>query len=182
MNASYADATMSVAAGLLAVRLVLGLGLASHGAQKLFGWFGGHGLEGTGGFFESLGFRPGTLFAGMAGLGELGGGLLVATGLLGPIGPALAILVMAVAMLAVHRPNGFFASENGVELPLLYAAGALGLAATGPGALSLDALLGLGGAWTPAATWIAVAGAVAAALGNLALRQPAGSAGQAAGS
>src|ERR1700730_4389884 len=64
-------------AGLLLARLIVGFGLSAHGAQKLFGWFGGHGLKGTGGFFESVGFRPGVLFALAAGLGELGGGLLM---------------------------------------------------------------------------------------------------------
>ncbi|HKK28675.1 MAG TPA: DoxX family protein [Gemmatimonadota bacterium] len=173
------DSTI-LALGLLAVRLILGLGLASHGAQKLFGWFGGYGLEGTGGFFESLGFRPGRMFAGLAGLGELGGGLLTALGFLGPVGPGLMILVMLVAMLAVHRPNGFFASEEGIELPLLYAAGALGLAVTGPGPVSLDAAFGLEGLSTPTASWIAIAAAVVLALGNVALRRPAGDAGEAA--
>ena len=77
-------------AGLVVARVVLGLLMASHGAQKLFGWFGGYGIAGTGGFLESLGFRPGRLFARTAGLGEFGGGLLVALGLFGPVGPALA--------------------------------------------------------------------------------------------
>src|SRR5690242_16864534 len=78
-------------AGLLIARLIVGFGLSAHGAQKLFGWFGGHGLKGTGGFFESLGFRPGVLFALAAGLGELGGGLFTAAGFLGPLGPPSAL-------------------------------------------------------------------------------------------
>ena len=73
--------------GLLVARMVLGLLIAAHGAQKLFGWFGGYGLAGTGGFFEQLGFRPGRFFAATAGTTEVVGGLLVAFGLLGPIGP-----------------------------------------------------------------------------------------------
>lgn len=173
MMTLHSAATPGLDFGLLAVRLIVGLGLAAHGAQKLFGWFGGYGLEGTGGFFESLGFRPGKGFAALAGLAELGGGLLTALGFLGPIGPALVVLVMLVAILAVHRPNGFFASENGIELPLLYAAGAVGLAVTGPGAISLDAALGLGGLWSESAAWISIGVAVLAALGNLALRRPA---------
>jgi putative oxidoreductase len=72
-------------AGILIARLIVGLAIAAHGAQKLFGWFGGHGLKGTAGFFESLGFRPGIFFALAAGLGELGGGLLTAAGFLGPV-------------------------------------------------------------------------------------------------
>ncbi len=92
--------------GLLAGRLVLGLLLAGHGAQKLFGWFGGHGLAGTGAFFESLGFRPGRAFAAAAALSELGGGLLIALGFLGPVGPALIVAVMIVAALTVHWGHG----------------------------------------------------------------------------
>jgi hypothetical protein len=80
---------------LFIARLILGLGLAAHGAQKLFGWLGGYGIKGTGGFFESLGFFPGPLFALAAGLGELGSGLLTAVGLLSPVGPGLIIVVIA---------------------------------------------------------------------------------------
>jgi putative oxidoreductase len=159
--------------GILIARLILGLGLAAHGAQKLFGWFGGHGLAGTGGFMESLGFRPGRQFALAAGLGEFGGGLLTAAGLLGPVGPAAMIAVMVVAMLTVHRGHGFFAEGNGVELPLLYATGALALAFAGPGAYSLDRLLGIAPFAGPAATWTLLLLAVAAGAANLALRRPA---------
>ncbi|HJR53007.1 MAG TPA: DoxX family membrane protein, partial [Gemmatimonadota bacterium] len=94
-----------MSAALLILRLVLGLGLAAHGAQKLFGWFGGHGLAGTGGFFEGLGFRPGKAFAVLAGLGEFGGGILLALGLGGPLGPAVVVLVMLVAIGSVHLEN-----------------------------------------------------------------------------
>jgi uncharacterized membrane protein YphA (DoxX/SURF4 family) len=87
-----------VDAGLLIARLVLGLAICAHRAQKLFGWFGGYGPKGTGGFFESLGFRPGVFFAVAA--GELVGGLLAALGFLGSISPALIILVMLVAVIA----------------------------------------------------------------------------------
>src|SRR5207244_9444618 len=79
---------------LLIARLIIGLGLAAHGMQKLLGWFSGYGLKGTAGFFESIGFRPGVLFALAAGLGEVAGGLLTAAGLFGPIGPSLIITVM----------------------------------------------------------------------------------------
>src|ERR1700746_2621013 len=85
---------MSIDAGLLVARLVFGLLMAAHGAQKLFGWFGGYGLTAGSGFFESLGFRPGRLFAAVASASEVAGGLLVAFGLLGPIGPALVLAVM----------------------------------------------------------------------------------------
>src|SRR5688572_21831745 len=119
--------------GLLIARLVFGTVMAAHGAQKLFGWFGGYGIAGTGGFFESVGFRPGRLLAVAAGLGETAGGLLVAAGLLGPVGPALMLSVMIVAS-SLHWNNGLFATANGIELPLLYSAGAVALALTGYGA------------------------------------------------
>jgi putative oxidoreductase len=158
--------------GFLIARLVLGLGLAAHGAQKLFGWFGGYGLTGTGGFLAGLGFRPGVLFALMAGLGEVAGGLLTAAGLFGPVGPALVMVVMLVAILAVHRPNGFFASSNGVELPLLYIMGVLPIAVAGPGRYSLDGLLGLPIHYAPTVSWAAIAVAVLLALLNVAARRP----------
>lgn len=158
--------------GLLIARLVFGLLMAAHGAQKAFGWFGGYGLNGTAGFMESLGFRPGRLFAAAAAWSELIGGLLVALGLFGPAGPALFVSVMIVAAVTVHW-HGVFAAKNGVELPLLYAAAAVGLALTGPGRFSLDALLGLQWLSTPLiATLVLLAGAVGG-LANLALRRPA---------
>src|SRR5881394_2627131 len=101
--------------GLLVLRVVLGLIFAAHGSQKLFGWFGGYGLAGTGGFMESLGFRPGKTFATAAGLSEFSGGLLLALGFLGPVGPALILSVMVVAVITVHAKNGFFVSNNGIE-------------------------------------------------------------------
>src|SRR5262245_53555769 len=129
-------------AGLLIGRLVIGTVMAGHGAQKLFGWFGGYGIAGTGGYMESIGFRPGRFFAAAAGFAEAVGGVLVALGLLGPIGPALVVTVMIVAG-AVHWPNGLFATTNGIELPLLYGTAAALFALTGSGGFSLDALFGL---------------------------------------
>ncbi len=157
-------------AGILIARLILGLGLAAHGAQKLFGWFGGYGIKGTGGFMESLGFRPGALFALAAGLGEFGGGLLTASGLLGPVGPALIITVMVVAIATVHWANGFFAQANGYELPLTNATAALALAFAGPGAYSLDALFGIGPV-DGTTTWIIVGVAVLLGFANLGARR-----------
>src|SRR5207245_9579024 len=84
-------------AGLLVARVVFGLLMAAHGSQKLFGWFGGYGLAGTGGVFESVGFRPGRFFAALAGAGEVFGGFLLALGFLGPVGPALVLSIMVVA-------------------------------------------------------------------------------------
>ncbi|HVO17631.1 MAG TPA: DoxX family protein [Anaeromyxobacter sp.] len=156
--------------GFLLVRLLLGGYLAAHGVQKLFGWFGGHGLAGTGGFMETLGFRPGKLFALAAGLCEGLGGVLVVLGLLGPIGPALIIVAMVVAMGAVHLKNGFFAASNGVEMPLAWATCAVAVAFY-PGRYSLDTALGLAlnGAWVVRITIVV---AVLIALGNLLLRKP----------
>src|ERR1700681_938663 len=151
--------------GLLLARLFLGLGVAAHGAQKLFGWFGGYGIKGTGGFFEgSLGLKPGALFATMSGLGEFGGGLLVAIGWLGPIGPALIIAVMTIAMITVHWKHGFFVTSSGVELPLMNVAGALALAFAGFGAYALDAVAPVAVLATPQVAWIAIIIAVVGAL------------------
>jgi len=158
-------------AALLIVRLLIGLGLAAHGAQKLFGWFGGYGLAGTGGYFEGLGFKPGKLFAGAAGLGEMTGGLLVALGLFGALGPAIVLAVMLVAVLTVHVKNGFFTANNGWELPALYIGGAFALPFVGFGAYSLDRALGLTLFTAPQIVWIFYAAAVVAALLNLAARR-----------
>src|SRR5438067_13240984 len=118
MNANDVNAEM-LSAGLLLVRIVAGLVMTAHGAQKLFGWFGGYGLDKTGEFFAQLGFRPGRPFAAAASFAEIVSGLLVASGFLGPIGPALMISVMIVAALTVHGDHGLFATNNGIELPLL---------------------------------------------------------------
>src|SRR5262245_20394718 len=135
--------------GLLIARLVVGVAMAAHGTQKLFGWFGGYGPRGTGGWLESQGYRPGVLFAYALGLSELGSGLLTALGLLGPIGPAWLISIMIVAAIVGHAGHGFFATTNGNEVPVIYSAAALGFAFAGPGSLSLDALFGLERLWTP---------------------------------
>ena len=136
--------------GLLVLRTVIGLTLVAHGSQKLFGWFGGYGLAGTGAFFEQLGFRPGKVQAFLAGLGEAGGGLLLAAGLATPLAAAAIVAVMLVAITSVHAPKGFFAQNGGFEYPFVLGAAAAALAFTGPGAASLDAALGIlrnGDAW-----------------------------------
>jgi len=155
---------------LLLVRLI-GLGLAAHGAQKLFGWFGGYGLAGTAGFMESLGFRPGRLFATAAGLSELIGGLLLVLGLAGPIGPMLIIATMIVAIGSVHLQHGFFGQNGGYELPLTNIALVFLLAFTGFGGISLDAALGIAGAWGLSVTWGLIALGVIGGLVNLGLRR-----------
>jgi len=157
----------------LLIRLV-GVGMAAHGAQKLFGWFGGHGLAGTGGFFEKLGFRPGRFFAFAAGAGELAGGLLTAVGLGGPIGPALIMLVMIVAALTVHIRNGYLQGVNGVELNVVYIALAIALGYIGFGDYSLDHLLHLNWTVLAAPTRVTITFGVAGvvALLNVAFRRP----------
>ena len=155
---------------LLITRLVVGLTLASHGAQKLFGWFGGYGLKGTGGFFEGLGFRPGVPFAAAAGLGEFVGGLLTAAGLFSPLGPAQLDVVMLVAIFAVHWEKGFFAQAGGLEYPLVIAASAVGLAFTGSGAFALDAAFGPRAVAQPGTPWRLLAGAIVLAVRSLAAR------------
>jgi putative oxidoreductase len=157
--------------GLLLARVVVGLVMAAHGSQKLFGWFGGYGLAGTGGFFEQLGFRPGRLFAMAAGTSEVVGGLLLAAGLLGPLGPAMIIAIMIVAMATVHWQHGLFAQNNGIEVPLLYTVSAVALALTGYGAYSLDAVLGL--TWQAEVIWVALGLGVIGGVANLAIRKTA---------
>jgi putative oxidoreductase len=158
---------------LLIVRLVIGLGMAVHGSQKLFGWFGGYGIAGTGGFMEGLGFKPGKLFATFAGLGETGSGLLIALGFLGGLGPALLVVVMITALASVHISKGFLVSNGGWELNALYIAPAIGLAFTGFGAYSLDQAFGLNVLTEPSQVWIALGVAVVIALINVGMRRPA---------
>ena len=158
--------------GLLIIRVVFGLIFAAHGAQKLFGWFGGYGITGTSGWLESTGYRPGKLFAIAVGLTEFVGGLLLALGFLGPVGPALIIAVMIVAMVTVHWKNSFFVATNGIEHPLMFTVAAIGLALTGPGRYSVDYQQGWLRWETPGLTWIVLAIGVIGGLANLALRRP----------
>ena len=124
--------------GLLIIRLVIGLLFIGHGAQKLFGWFGGYGLKGTGGWFESIGMKPGVTMALLAGLAELIGGLLFALGLFTPIAGILIALTMVMAIMKVHAPNGLWSTANGYEYNLTLLVVAIGIALTGPGQYALD--------------------------------------------
>ncbi len=168
---TYTGDLQTLSIGLLLVRVVIGLIMAAHGAQKLLGWFGGYGLRGTGQFFEQIGFQPGPAFAAAASISEILSGLLVALGFLGPIGPALMISVMIVAAMTVHWEHGLFAANNGIELPLLYGITALGLALTGFGQYSLDNWLGIAGHFPLTDTWIALAIGIVGGFANLALRR-----------
>lgn len=150
--------------GILLLRVTIGLTLAAHGAQKLFGWFGGHGLDGTAQGLEALGFHPGRRHAFMAGLVETGGGVLLAAGLLTPLAAALVASVMIVAAVTAHLRNGFFIMTGGFEFTLVLGAAALSVAFTGPGALSIDALLGYtftGALWGVGALVVSLLGAAA---------------------
>lgn len=133
-----------MATGLLLLRVILGVTLAVHGAQKLFGWFGGLGLEGTGRALASFGFQPGRRHALMAGLVELTGGALLAFGLATSLASTIFVSVMLVAAVGVHARNGFFITEGGYEYNLVIGAAGLMFAFTGPGRFSVDAALG----WT----------------------------------
>ena len=170
MDASYQLDPDVLASVLLAERLVFGFLFAAHGTQKLLGWFRGAGLDSTGAFFEQLGFRPGRAFAAAAGLTELTAGLLIALGFLGPLGPALLLSVMVVAVITVHGRNGLLATSNGSELPVLYAVVAVGLAAGGFGRYSLDAALGIAD-WSAALVWAILAAGALAGLTNVLARR-----------
>ena len=122
--------------GLLASRCVLGGYLAVHGSQKLFGAFGGRGLDATAAGFESMGLRPGKAVATLAGVSELGGGLLTITAIADPLGPLAISGAMAVAA-AVHRKKGPLSQNGGFELPLTNLALAIGIMSAGPGRFRL---------------------------------------------
>ena len=131
-----------MAYGMIILRVVAGLALAAHGSQKLFGWFGGSGPAGTRKFFAGLGFRTPLAMAFIAGLSELGGGLLLAFGLVTPLAALALAVVMLNAIGTVHWKKGFFNSAGGFEYNLLIIATALAVTATGPGRFSLDNAFG----------------------------------------
>src|SRR5947209_12737645 len=128
---------------VLILRMVVGGLMFGHGAQKLFGHFNGPGLEGTSGFMEMLGLRPGHPWAILAGLSEYGGGLLTLLGFLNPLGPLGTIAAMSVATTKVHWDKPIWATEGGAELPVINAAVSLALMLNGPGKYSLDRALGI---------------------------------------
>lgn len=161
---------MSVAIALLVLRVALGLIVAAHGSQKLFGWFGGGGFVRTGEFMTRQGFRPAWLWALLGGLGEFGGGVLLAAGLLSPLAGAAVFAAMLMAVLKFHWSKGFWSMKGGYEYPLVLAIlGAL-LALTGPGNYSLDALFGFALA-TPLVWTVLVLAALVVLIGIATSRQ-----------
>ncbi len=124
--------------GALILRVPVGLILAAHGAQKLFGWFGGYGLEATGQWMASIGLAPGLLMAFLAGAAEFFGGLALALGLLTRPAALVNAIAMAVATFVVHLENGLFMSNNGYEYALVLLAASLALMVAGGGKLSVD--------------------------------------------
>ncbi|NBD26980.1 DoxX family protein [Paenibacillus glycinis] len=123
--------------GLLLIRVVIGLLFVGHGAQKLFGWFGGYGPKGTGGWMDSVGIKPGVAMAVLSGLMELVGGLLFGAGLLTTVGAVLIGLTMLGAIVKVHGKNGVWSTANGYEYPLVVLVVVVGVALVGAGAYSL---------------------------------------------
>ncbi|TBL80268.1 DoxX family protein [Paenibacillus thalictri] len=128
---------MGLSLGLLIIRLIVGITFAGHGAQKLFGWFGGPGLKGTAGWFDSIGMKPGYALAVLAGLSELVGGLLFAAGVFTWLGAAAIIVTMLIAIVKVHGANGYWITKGGAEYNVMLIAVALGVALIGPGAYVL---------------------------------------------
>lgn len=133
-NASYATLALRIPAGIIFI---------AHGAQKLFGWFGGYGLEGTGQWMESIGLAPGYLMALGAGGAEFLGGLALLLGLLVRPAAAVLALTMLVAIVTVHLANGLFMSNNGYEFALALLAISVSLLISGAGRLSLDRVISL---------------------------------------
>lgn len=125
----------------LAIRIPVGLILAAHGAQKLFGWFGGYGLEGTGKWMSSIGLEPGLLMAALSGSAEFFGGLFLVLGLLTRPASVVVAFTMVVAIFSVHIHNGLFMSNNGYEYALALLAAAVSLLISGGGRASVDSLI-----------------------------------------
>jgi putative oxidoreductase len=125
----------------LALRLPLGIIFAAHGAQKLFGWFGGYGLEGTGQWMASIGLEPGVFLAALSGSAEFFGGLFLILGLLVRPSALVLAVTMLVAIFSVHISNGLFMSNNGYEFALALLAGVVSLLISGGGRASVDKLI-----------------------------------------
>lgn len=166
---------MSIDVALLVLRSIVGGVVAGHGAQKLFGWFGGYGFVATSGFMGGqLRLRPAIFWTALAGLSEFGGGLLLGVGFLSPLGSLGIIAAMVTATVLAHWWH-FWASDNGFEYPLVLLTAAAVVAISGPGLYSLDAVLGIAlpAPWTFLAGLVAVAGGVVTALATRAHAAPA---------
>ncbi|MFI1369287.1 DoxX family protein [Streptomyces griseochromogenes] len=158
-----ASASYAADWGILLLRLTFGLFMAGHGAQKLFGIFGGHGLSATGKGFAALGYHPGKLFAALCGLSEFLGGLGLAVGLLTPLAAAAVIGVMITAVATVTGAHGLWETHGGVEYSVAITVTALAIAAIGPGRLTLDRFFRWGtGGWGEAALALGLGGVSAA--------------------
>jgi putative oxidoreductase len=163
--------TVTVSIALLLLRLVVGLTLAGHGVQKLFGWFGGPGLTRLMQGFEHQGFKPAWLWVSFVILGEVGGGFSIALGLLTPLGAAGILGAMAMATFKSHWKNGFWLSKGGYEYSLVLLIVSIALGLIGPGNYSLDTLFGI---TFPQVLWfgvLAVAALIVDAIGILSTRK-----------
>jgi putative oxidoreductase len=161
--------------GRLLLRLAVGGFFVGHGTQKLFGWFGGNGLDATAQGFEQLGLRPGRRNALAAGAAEAGGGALLATGLAVPLAASVLTATMLTAIQTVHAKNGPWLTNGGYEYNVVLIAAALALVEVGPGGLSLDAALGRersGSGWALAAFAAGTLGAVGAHMSAAAAPAP----------
>jgi putative oxidoreductase len=151
--------------GRLLLRLAVGGFFIGHGTQKLFGWFGGYGLEATGNAFESMGLRPGKRHALAAGAAEAGGGALLAAGAATPLAASVLTATMLTAIQRVHLKNGPWSTNGGYEYNVVLIAAVLALAETGPGSPSIDSARGSeahGPKWALIALLLGAVGAVGA--------------------
>ena len=163
--------TMLLSLGLLILRAVVGLTMAAHGAQKLFGWWGGSGIAGWAQVVTKLRIRPAAPWAWIAALSEFGGGLLFALGLLSPLGSLAIIGTMLVAIATVHWPNGFWNTNRGYEFNLTVMAGVVAIGLAGPGTYSVDQAIGFR-LPEPITFLVGLVAVILGVAGMLALRSP----------